>query len=365
MTVGFGKGSVALTYQALAEALGRDWSTIARAVQLLRKNGDIATEPLRNGSYRWSVILEPNDIVADPEGIYRVRSLSPSCLEQTDSHGRNAMPPMAETPCPHGGNAMPPMAETPWGATVVDAPLEPVNMPVENAGSEVEKKALNIHVKDTCSKIHQQTPIGAVESSSGHDDEPFGHKKLLGELIALGTGQRMARKLLRNHEHVLISRALEKVRLRTDLDNPVGYLIREVEDGGYEATPTSVKPASDVSRETSELLTRPPMTSVGVEQTQAEQAALEAERVAKQKAYQQDVKVLLQRFQGLSEDLKLELKARWTRHLETFLPNTPKKRMLLENRTFQKIAFKEVTTRFFELLDQGLSAERAFAQLAA
>ncbi len=39
--------------------------------------------------------------------------------------------------------------------------------------------------------------------------------------------------------------------------------------------------------------------------------------------------------------------------------------MLMEDQRFQKIAFKEVTANFFALLDQGLSMDRALAQLAA
>ena len=58
LTIGFGRGSIDLTYRALAEALHRDWSTIARAARLLRALGDVEVETLDNGSYRWFVLLD-------------------------------------------------------------------------------------------------------------------------------------------------------------------------------------------------------------------------------------------------------------------------------------------------------------------
>jgi hypothetical protein len=139
-----------------------------------------------------------------------------------------------------------------------------------------------------------------------------------------------------------------------------------VKDGGYQDMPVTVKPSIKVSREsTSAVHTAPPMASVGVEQTKAQFSALEAERAREEMASRHNAKLLLQRFQGLTEDLKLELKTRWTKHLESMVPNTPKKAELLQEQTFQKIAFKEVTAKFFGLLDAGLSTELALTQLAA
>jgi hypothetical protein len=105
LTIGFGKGSVDLPYRALAEALGRDWSTIARAAMLLRKNGDVLAEPLRDGSYRWSVVLEPGDVVSDPMGLYRVRAV-PAAPANHAPYGKNAMPSWRKRHAPHGKNAM-------------------------------------------------------------------------------------------------------------------------------------------------------------------------------------------------------------------------------------------------------------------
>jgi len=266
---------------------------------------------------------------------------------------------MAKTPWGHGKDAMGGMAKTPCQDEQEEEVSEPLFIRDKAAFEEAENGSLKIDLKDTDPKIHHQT------ESDDDDESLVNHKKLLEELIAIGTGQRMARKLLRNHDHDLIASALERVRHRSDLGSRAGYLIREVEDGGYQETLELVKPSIKVSRETSKLSAAPPIASVGVEQTKAELAALEAERTREETTNRHHVKVLVQRFQGLTEDLKLELKARWTRHLETFVPNTPRRARLLEDQTFQKIAFKEITTRFFGLLDQGMSTDHALAQLAA
>jgi hypothetical protein len=92
---------------------------------------------------------------------------------------------------------------------------------------------------------------------------------------------------------------------------------------------------------------------------------MEAEKTRKETAYRQEVQVLLQRFQTLPDDLKAKLKTQGRVYLETLVPNTPKKAMLMEEKRFQKIAFKEVAASFFALLDQGFSTDHALAQLAA
>ena len=356
LTIGFGRGFIELTYRALAEALHKDWSTIARAARLLRDTGDVEVETLENGSYRWFVLLEPEDIVADPEGIYRVRS--PRDRHQTsDPHGNFAMGSWQKRPGGHGKDAIGGMAEMPWGNERAEEGSDRLFVRDEAALEEAENGSLKIDLKDTSLKIHHQ--------SDSDDVALVNHKKLLEELVAIGTGQRMARKLLRNHDHGVIATALERVRHRTDLASRAGYLIREVEDGGYQEKTELVKPSMKVSRETPGLFVAPPITSISVEQTKAELAALEAERAGRDLACRRNAKVLLERFQGLDEELKIELKMRWMRHLETVVPNTPKRASLLEDQTFQKIAFKEVTARFFGLLDQGLSAHHALAELAA
>lgn len=354
LTIGFGRGHIDLTYKKLAGALRKNWSTIARAAKFLRQRGDVEVEALADRSYRWYVLLEPSDIKHDPNGVYRVRTraqVSPT-LEEVPSHAVGAMRMMAPTACQHAVDAMRVCAPMPWGQWTVEKLAAPIKTPENGVGKEPEKEPLKKLLKDTSLKKQHQS-----------DDEPRGHKKLLEELMALGTGQRVARKLLRNHEHGLIANVLEKVRHRADLKNPVGYLIRELEDGGYEDVSHSVKLSGMVSRETSTLPSKPPLN--GYERTRAELEALEAEKARKDIAYRQEVQILLQRFQELPGDLKAKLKTSWEHYLENLVPNVSKKAELMAERRFQKIAFKEVTANFFTLLDQGLSTERALAQLAA
>lgn len=354
MTVGFGRGYIDLSYRKLAEAMRKDWSTIARAAKFLRQQGDVEVEALADRSYRWYVLLEPSDIENDPNKVYRIKSQPKvsQTREEVPGHAVDAMTPMASKACQHGLDAMTLRAPMPWGRWTVEPLASPIKTPENAAWGEPGKEPLKKDLKDHSIKKQHQS-----------DDEPKGHKKLLEKLMALGTGQRVARELLRNHEHGLIAKVLEKVRHRADLKNPVGYLIRELEDGGYEDVSLAVKPSPMVSRETSTLASRPPLS--GYERTRAELAALEAEKARKEVAYRQEVQILLQRFQELPGDLKARLKTRWKHYLESLVPNVSRKAELMTERRFQKIAFKEVTANFFALLDQGLSTERALAQLAA
>ena len=361
LTIGFGKGSVDLTYSTLAEALGRNWSTIARAVMVLRKNGDVFAEPLRDGSYRWSVILEPEDIVSDPMGLYRVRTTSADGATH-DPHGKNAMTPMAKTPCPHGKNAIPPMAKTPWGHDLVDNSAIPCPERPQARSKQVEKEALKIIFKDTCSKIHQQKTDKPTKTSRDDDESP-NHKKLFQDLVAIGTGQRIARKLLRKHEHSKIAQALKHVRQRKDLKNPAGYLICEIEDGGYEEiAPASKEHVTFRGENTPEAVSS---SHLAAQQTRSEMEQLEQERREKDAAYREELKRLLERFANLPQNLKLDLKARWTAHMEQLVPNTARKAEILKEPRFERLAFKEVASTFFDLLDQGCDAHQALERLAA
>ena len=360
LTIGFGKGSVDLPYRALAEALGRDWSTVARAAMLLKKSGDVVTEPLRDGSYRWSVVLEPGDVVSDPLGLYRVRTVSDAAASPPP-HGVFAIPPMAKTPWGHGENAIPPMAKTPWGRGVVDNVSSPYTEPSGDGFEEDEKEALKIDLKDTYSKIHQQKPEETAEAV--RDDEPFDHKKLLQELRAIGVGQRVARKLLRQHEHAKVAQALEHTRQRKDVSNPAGYVVREVEDGGYKDHHGQESYRSTGAQRTA--LAVPAASHIASDRARSEAEQLERERQEKEAIYREGLKKLLARFSDLSAEVKLELKGRWTEHKERLVPNTSRKAELLKEPRFERLAFREVTTRFFDLIDEGLEPGEALEQLAA
>ena len=360
LTIGFGKGFVDLTYRALAEALAKDWSTIARAAMLLKKSGDVVTEPLRDGSYRWSVVLEPGDVVSDPLGIYRVRTVS-DAHASPPPHGKNAIPPMAKTPWGHGKNAIPPMAKTPWGQAVVDNVASPCTEPSGDGFEEAQKEGLKIDLKDTYSKIHQQKPEETAEAVRD-DDEPLDHKKLLQELVTIGVGQRVARKLLRQHEHAKVAQALEHARQRKDVSNPAGYVVREIEDGGYQDHHPQESYHSTDTQRTAQVV---PASHIDSSRTRSEAEQLERERQEKEAVYREGLKQLLARFSGLSAEVKQELKGRWTEHKERLVPNTARKAELLKDPRFEKLAFREVTMRFFDLIDEGLKPAQALKQLAA
>lgn len=361
LTIGFGRGSIDLPYRVLAEALGRDWSTIARAAMRLRKSGDVSVEPLRDGSYRWSVILEPEDVVSDPMGLYRVRPV-PTANATSIPHGENAMTPMAKTPCPHGENAIPPMAKTPWGMEVVNKDAGPYPEPSGVCPDQLEKEPLKISLKDTCSKIHQQNTDEFTETCRDDDDEALDHKKLFQDLVAIGTGQRVARKLLREHEHIQIAQALQHVRQRKNVSNPAGYLVSAIKDGGYKEI-AQVNTLYTAVRDKDTPAT--PSSHLAAQQTRSEMEQLEQERKEKEVAYREGLKRLLTRFADLPHDLKLELKERWTIHMEHLVPNTSRRNEHLKEPRYERLAFREVTKKFFDLVDEGLDPGSALERLAA
>lgn len=92
---------------------------------------------------------------------------------------------------------------------------------------------------------------------------------------------------------------------------------------------------------------------------------LEQERTEKEAAYREGLKRLLARFADLPDDVKLSLKGRWTTHLEQMVPNTTRKAELLKEPRFERLAFREVTMKFFDLVDEGLAPSEALKQLAA
>lgn len=100
---------------------------------------------------------------------------------------------------------------------------------------------------------------------------------------------------------------------------------------------------------------------MGVEETRAK--ALEAEREAQTALSRTQVQALLERFSALSGQVKEALRARWTAAKEQMVPNTPRKADILRDPKFEKIAFREVTTKFFTLLNDGMSSAGALGNL--
>jgi len=197
---------------------------------------------------------------------------------------------------------------------------------------------------------------------SRDDDDAFDHKKLFQDLVAIGTGQRVARKLLREYEHTQIAQTLKNVSQRKDVSNPAGYVVRELADGGYKEVGFGSSTPAAVSREAAPAT---PSSHLAAKRARSEMEQLEQERSEKEAAYREGLKRLLARFADLPDDVKLGLKARWTTHLEQLVPNTSRKAELLKEPRFERLAFREVTMSFFDLVDGGLELGDALKQLAA
>ena len=102
-----------------------------------------------------------------------------------------------------------------------------------------------------------------------------------------------------------------------------------------------------------------------IEADRIEREQLEAETQRKEAHYHQNLKALTARYHTLADSIKAQLKTLWTKRVEQMLPNTKRRKELLSDPTFQRLAFKEVTESFFEHLDQGLAPELAIDRAAA
>ena len=189
----------------------------------------------------------------------------------------------------------------------------------------------------------------------------------------------MARKLCREFDHELIKSVLETVPQLPGVENVAGYLVTAIRDGGYEPSRCrrDKKNAHQVTggRSNYAHLTEDnvkserhkvvkweleaPIVSRTVEETQIELKKLELERVRREENYQNEGRSLVQRFRQLGEDVKASLKELSRRHLENLLPTTSKREEMLHDPTFQRLANRTVTERFFAALDLGLSSALA------
>ena len=365
LTIGFGRGYIELTYAALAQALGRSWSTIARAARILHSQNHVILESRKDGSYRWYVLLEPQDIKADPQGIYRLRAPQDHPNTIADSmppHVISDMTPMSKAPGGDSKNDMTPIAEMTWGHPPQADSANPDGIKAQSSSDNLETEPLKIDLKDTnTQRYHQRNATQLSEPLSGdRDDESLDHKMLLGKLQQYGVKQRMSRQLLNRHPHHLISQVLEHVSQRQNIESPAGYIIRELQDGGY--TQVLAPRATPLTKTPTEVAH---ISHQGVERTRIEREQLEAETQRKEAHYHQNLKALTARYHTLADSIKAQLKTLWTKRVEQMLPNTKRRKELLSDPTFQRLAFKEVTESFFGHLDQGLAPELAIDRAAA
>ena len=256
---------------------------------------------------------------------------------------------------------MTPIADMTWGHTPQSESANPDEIKAQGPSDNLENDPLKIDLKDTNTQRYHQIAATPLNSplSQDRDDESLDHKMLLGKLQQYGVKQRMSRQLLNRHPHHLIAQVLDHVSQRQDIENPAGYIVRELEDGGY--TQVLAPRATPSPKETPEAL----ISHQGAERTRTEREQLETEKQHKEVQYRQNLKALSERYQTLADSIKAQLKTLWTKRVEQMLPNTKSKKTMLADPTFQRIAFKEVTESFFEHLDQGLAPELAIDRAAA
>ena len=364
---GFGQGSVELSYTQIAKVIGRSWRTVARVAGKLRTLGLVVVDSLPCGAYRWRIPVLAEEVKEDPHGVLLVlessQPLADPILPIPSGYDSSVI-------SPHDSFVISPMTELSWGVACEEQGSGPDFIEVYAPFVSLENAPPKRHDQETYLKRHHHEGVVMVnevaEAVSG-DDESLGHKNLLRKLLELGMKQRVARKLLRENDHLVVAGALERVALRGDIANPAGYVLREVEDGGYEEPLSLSDEAETFGQERKPALRRSdaPMMSVGVKETRAQAQALEAEREAREALSRSQVQILLARFSELSGELKEALKACWTAAKEQMVPNTPRKAEILRDPRFEKMAFREVTTKFFTLLDGGLEPGEALKQMAA
>ena len=361
---GFGQGSVELSYAQIAKVIGRSWRTVARVAGKLRTLGLVVVDSLPCGAYRWRIPVLAEEVKEDPHGVLLVlessQPLADPILPIPSGYDKTVI-------SPHDSFVISPMSDLTWGDTCEERVSIPCDIRAEALFEAVEKEAPKRHDQETCFKRHHHDEVSTaaeiVKFEKG-DDESVGHKNLLRKLLELGMKQRVARKLLRENDHEVVSGALERVALRGDIANPAGYVLREVEDGGYEeslALCDYSNQGSAVASPRCEKRSDAPMVSVGVEETRSQIAATEAEREARAVVSRSQVRELLDRFSGLSSELKEALRVRWTAAKEEMVPNTPRRAEILRDPKFEKMAFREVVSGFFARLDGGATAEGALA----
>lgn len=337
---GFGKGYADFTYRQLSNTLGCSPRSIAAASKILRDKQLVHTETLPDGSFRWSIPVLAQEIVEDPLALQPVKGVPPHELLHEEPHPRSIRGMQKSVLSSHPSQ----ISKNPYAIRPPAGPKEAPKTPPKR------------HDLETYEKRHHQE----------HNDDDACGQKIHEELVAVGMKPGVARKLLSTHQHDLITSALESAKLRPGIQNPAGYILNEVKQGGFAPMPQSVKPSSSVSQGTRFRPNPSPIVHKTVQQTREEMAALEAEKRRKDQEWQRQGKALAQRFQQLSQDIQLKLKTCWTRHTETLVPNIANKAIVLQqNPAFQKTAFKEVAGKFFELLDQGLAPDQALIQLAA
>ena len=375
-TIGFGQGSIELPYAQIANELNVDPRTISTAAKKLEKWGDIIRERVSRRIYRWAVVLDREEVIFDPEKTYVTKACgeteirikrSGSCGSNDPDHADQTIR-IEETETEH---------EKPCDIAAADTFFEQSESSLKKVFKEtsLKKQQQGAPTEKTTSSRQFKSK---TQLASRSDDEPL-YKFCLRALKSYGVRQRVARKLCREFDHELIKSVLETVPQLSGVENVAGYLVTAIRDGGYKPvrcrrdkknahqvtggrsnyahlTEDNVKSERHrVVKQENEV----PILPRTVEETQKELQELELERAQREESYQSESRSLVQRFRQLGEDVKVSLKELSRRYLETLLPTSSKREQMLQDLTFQKLANRTVTERFFAALDQGLSSALA------
>lgn len=209
--------------------------------------------------------------------------------------------------------------------------------------------------------------MGIAPLGTGWEAEAVGGKNVRAEpFLRVGVSDRVARKLLREHKHELVAKVLRKAEELEGIQNLAGYIVREVQDGGYEDISSFVPVETATEAKTTVMHSDAPMVSPGVEATRRERELFEAEKQRRAAESQSSLQKLLGRFKQLDQSVRDALKTyAATRHVETVVPNVSRKDELMKDERFQKIAFRETVERFFEIFDLGNGEDGALAVVCA
>jgi len=359
-TIGFGESSVTLTYNKIAEVLEVDSRTVARVAKLLEDKGFISREQTAHRVYRWRVVLQKDDIIADPD---KTLTTTPTNQVMTSMSG-----PTGHQCHDHDDiNVMtqPALTEHPK-ACQDESPVAPVEQNERSLKRLNKDKDLKKQHQNVKHPEKLKTPMGHQPQPAARSavDEPL-HKLCLRELIKLGVSQRVARELCRENDHQLIVEVLKTAPHRPRVKNLPAYIVSEIKDGGYrqERVETNAKPQPQTRQLREAGSQDAPVTYRTPEQTQQEHQSLEKERVQKEQSYREQGRVLASRFLNLANDVQLRLKLLASIQLTKELPQTGNREQMLKDRTFQRLANRTVLERFFDWLDKGLDTGQALKRL--
>ena len=359
-TIGFGESSVTLTYNKIAEVLEVDSRTVARVAKLLEDKGFISREQTAHRVYRWRVVLQKDDIIADPD---KTLTTTPTNQVMTSMSG-----PTGHQCHDHDDiNVMtqPALTEHPK-ACQDESPVAPVEQNERSLKRLNKDKDLKKQHQNVKHPEKLKTPMGHQPQPAARSavDEPL-HKLCLRELIKLGVSQRVARELCRENDHQLIVEVLKTAPHRPRVKNLPAYIVSEIQDGGYNEQKTTAPPARKSTSTSPKMQSIPtaPVTHRSPEQTQRDLLKLESEKLAKEKAYKEQGRVLAKRFRNLAEEVQLHLKLLASVQLTRDLPQIGSREQMLKDKTFQRLANRTVLENFFQWIDKGLGTTQALHRL--